>query len=183
MRGRAQRLPHNANQVSTAFGKTQGCVVLVAGLLVAWWATNAQSKYRQHLGKTFGCLVCLLLVGYRPFFFTLLPLVGVENTYSDGWIMDRDKYITFLVCWLLGLLAVIACVIQCLMDMQFFCLCAWLVDGWMDGWMDGCCVDKGGTVCGGGRSAFSQCKPSIDSIWGKQGCVVWVAWFVGCLLV
>ena len=36
-----------------------------------------------------------------------------------------------------GLLAVIACVIQCLMDMQFFCLCAWLMDGWMDGWMDG----------------------------------------------
>ena len=29
-----------------------------------------QSKYRQHLGETFGCLVCLLLVGYPPFLFT-----------------------------------------------------------------------------------------------------------------
>ena len=33
VRARAQRLPHNANQVSTAFGKTQGCVVLVAGFV------------------------------------------------------------------------------------------------------------------------------------------------------
>ena len=57
-----------------------------------------QGKYRQHLVKTlFGCY---------PFFCIPLPLVGVsvgsaclacwllgfgENTYSDGWIMDRTK--------------------------------------------------------------------------------------------
>ena len=40
----------------------------------------------------------------------------------------------FLVCCLLGFLAVIDCVIQCLMDMQFFSVC--VLDGWMDGWMD-----------------------------------------------
>ena len=76
-----------------------------------------QSKYRQHLGKTqFGCY---------HFFLIPLPLVGElvgsaclacwllgfgENTYSDGWIMDREKC-NFLVCWLLGLLAV-----DCLRD-------------------------------------------------------------------
>ena len=100
----------------------------------------------------FGCLVCWLLVGYQgkasidsiwgkrlvawfvrcwwathPFFFALLPLVGVlvgsaclaccllgfgESTYSDGWIMDREKKGYFLVCWFVGLLAVSACVIQ-----------------------------------------------------------------------
>ena len=73
----------------------------------------------------------------------------------------------FLVCWFVGLLAVSACVIQRLMDMQFF-LFVCLVDGWMDGWMDGCCVNKGGRGCGGGRSA--------------TGWVVLVAWFVGCLV-
>ena len=73
----------------------------------------------------------------------------------------------FLVRWLLGLLAVIACVMQCLMDMQFFCLCAWL----MDGWMDGCCVDKGGTGCGG-RSAFSAMQTKY-----RQHLEHRVAWF------
>ena len=83
---------------------------------------------------------------------TLLPLVGVlvgsaclaccllgfgENTYSDGWIMDRRKKCNFLVRWLLGLLAVIACVIQCLMDMQFsVCVFGGRKEGRMDGWMD-----------------------------------------------
>ena len=77
-------------------------------LLVCWLLGGLpmQSKYRQHLGKTFG----------HPFFFTLLPLVSVlvgsaclaccllgfgENTYGDGWIMDREKNVTF---WCVGLL-------------------------------------------------------------------------------
>ena len=49
----------------------------------------------------------------------------------------QEQKCNFLACWLLGLLAVIACVIQCLMDMQFFCLCTWLMEDWMDGWMEG----------------------------------------------
>ena len=88
-----------------------------------------QSKYRLHLGKTqFGCY---------PFFFIPLPLVGVlvgsaclacwllgfgENTYSDGWIMDREKNRTFWWVGCLVCLLLIACVIQ------------WM-DGSMDGWM------------------------------------------------
>ena len=93
--------------------KTQGGVALVAwfvGCLVCWLLGGlpAQSKYRQHLGKLeFGCY---------PFFFTPLPLVDVlvgsaclacwllgfgENTYSDGWIMEREKNVTF---WRVGLL-------------------------------------------------------------------------------
>ena len=103
-----------------------------------------QGKYRQQLLKTqFGCY---------PFFCIPFPLVGVlagsaclaswllgfgENTYGDGWIMDRDKYIIF-ARWLIGLFAMIVCVIQCLMDMQcflFVCLVDGIMDGWMDGWM------------------------------------------------
>ena len=64
---------------------------LVAWFVCCWWATH-------------------------PLFFTLLPLVGVlvgsaclaccllgfgEDTFSDGWIMDREKMLLFgvLVCW------------------------------------------------------------------------------------
>ena len=62
----------------------------------------------------------------------------------------------FLVCWLLGLLAVIACVMQCLMDMHVFlfvCLDGW-VDGWMDGRMDPVLPhvpEASGSVSGGSR--------------------------------
>ena len=89
-----------------------------------------QGKYRQHLVKTlFGCY---------PFFCIPLPLVGVsvgsaclacwllgfgENTYGDGWIMDRGKKCNCLVC------------VSCLIE--FFCLCVWLMEQWMDGWVDG----------------------------------------------
>ena len=81
------------------------------------------SKYRQHLGKRLVAWFACCWWATHPFFFTLLPLVGVlvgsaclaccllgfgENTYSDGY---------FLVRWFVGLLAVIVCVIQCLMDM------------------------------------------------------------------
>ena len=92
--------------------------------------------------------------GWMYSFFFTAPVVGVsvdvqpawlvvcldldENTYSDGWIMDREKNVTF---WfgLLGLLAVIACVIQCLMDGHaiFLFVCFVGMDGgWMGGWMD-----------------------------------------------
>ena len=49
---------------------------------------------------------------------------------------SRDKNVTFW-CWFVGLLAVIARVIQCLMDMQFFCLCACAGEGaaLRDGWL------------------------------------------------
>ena len=146
-----------------------------------------QSKHRQHLGETFGCLVCLLLVGYPPFF-TLLPLVVVlvgsaclncllgfgENTYSDGWIMDRGKSVTF---WCVGLLAVIACLIQCLMDMQFFCLCAWLMDGWMDGWTDG--------RTDGRMDGWMLCKSRREGMrgraqrYGMGGFGCFVCWLLG----
>ena len=57
------------------------------------------------------------------------------------------------------------------------------MDGWMDGWMDGCCVNKGGRGCGGGRSAFPAMQTKYRQHLGKtQGCVVLVAWFVGCLV-
>ena len=149
MRGRAQRLPRNANQVSTACGITQGCVVLVAwfvGCLVGYQCkATIDSIWGKRLVAWFVC--CWWAT--HPFFLTLLPLVVVlvgsacltcrllgfgEDTYSDGWIMDRGKNVTF---WCVDLLAVIACVIQCWMGMQFFCLCAWLMDGWMDGRTDG----------------------------------------------
>ena len=81
----------------------------------------------------------------------------------------------FLVCWSVGLLAVVACVIQCLMDMQFFlfvCLVDGWMDGWMDRWMDGCCVNKGGRGCGGGRSA--------NGMGGFDCLACWLlGWFVG----
>ena len=102
-------------------GRMDGCCVNKGGTGGCWvcWLLGGlptQSKYQQHLGKTFGCLVCLFLVGYPPFFLTLLPLVGVlvgsaclaccllgfgEDTFSDGWIMDREKMLLFgvLVCW------------------------------------------------------------------------------------
>ena len=151
MRGRAQRLPCNANQVLTAFGKTQGCVVLVAGFVGCLAGYQCKASIDSIWGKRLVAWFVCCWWDTHPFFFTLLPLVGVsvgsaclacwllgfgENTYSDGWIMDRSKKCNFLVRWLLGLLAVIACVIQCLMNMQLFCLCAWLMAGWMDGWMD-----------------------------------------------
>ena len=79
----------------------------------------------------------------------------------------------FLVRWLLGLLAVIACVIQCLMDMQPFCLCAWLMDGWMDGWM-------AGRGCGGGCSAFPAMRTKYRQHLGKHR-VVWF-WSLGLLV-
>ena len=61
-----------------------------------------------------------------------LWLLGfVENTYSDGWIMDRETNVTFWCDGCLVCLLLIACVIQCLMDTHFFCLCAWRMDGWM----------------------------------------------------
>ena len=146
MRGRAQRLPRNANQVSTACGITQGCVVLAAwfvGCLVGYQCkASIDSIWGKRLVAWFVC--CWWAT--HPFFLTLLPLVVVlvgsacltcrllgfgEDTYSDGWIMDRGKNVTF---WCVGLLAVIACVIQCLMDMHFS-VCCLLMDGWMDGWM------------------------------------------------
>ena len=63
-------------------------------------------------------------MGYLSFL--PLPLVGVlvgsaclacwllgfgENTYSDGWIMDRDKNVTFWCVGCLVCLLLIACVI------------------------------------------------------------------------
>ena len=87
-------------------------------LLVCWLLGGLpmQSKYRQQLGKRLvGWFVCCWWATH-PFFFTLFPLVGVsvgsaclaccllgfgENTYSDGWIMDREKNVTF---WRVGLL-------------------------------------------------------------------------------
>ena len=81
-----------------------------------------QSKYRQHLGKTVWLLG--LLVAWwatHPFFFTPLPLVGVLVGTACN----------FLVCWLLGLLAV-----DTVLDGHAIFLFVW-VDGWMAGWMDG----------------------------------------------
>ena len=190
MRGRAQRLPCNANQVLTAFGKTQGCVVLVAGFVGCLAGYQCKASIDSIWGKRLVAWFVCCWWDTHPFFFTLLPLVGVsvgsaclacwllgfgENTYSDGWIMDRSKKCNFLVRWLLGLLAVI----QCLMNMQLFCLCAWL----MAGWMDGCCVDKGGTGCGGGRSAFPAMQTKYRQHLGETELRGLVAWFVGCLLV
>ena len=118
--------------------------------MVCWLVAGYQCKASidNIWGKRFVAWFVCCWWATHPFFFTLLPLVGVlvgsaclaccllgfgENTYSDGWIMDRRKKCNFLVRWLLGLLAVIACVVQCLMDMQFFCLCAW----WMEGRKEG----------------------------------------------
>ena len=47
------------------------------------------------------------------------------------------------------------------------------MDGRTDGWMDGCCVDKGGTGCGGGRSAFPAMQTKYPQHLGKNR----VAWF------
>ena len=52
------------------------------GLLVAWWATN--------LGETFGCLVCLLLVGYPPFLF---------NSPSFGCCVGWFSLLDLSVAW------------------------------------------------------------------------------------
>ena len=131
-----------------------------------------QSKYRLHLGKTqFGCY---------PFFFIPLPLVGVlvgsaclacwllgfwESTYSDGWIMDKEKNRTFWRVGCLVCLLLIACVIQ------------WM-DGWMDGWMRRCCVNKGGRREGvrGRAQRLPRNANQVSTAFGKtQGCVVLVA--------
>ena len=85
------------------------------GLLVAWWATNAKqvsTAFWENTAWLLGLLVAWWAT--RPFFFTPLPLLGVlvgsaclacwllgfgENTYSDGWIMDREIVFCLLVCW------------------------------------------------------------------------------------
>ena len=128
------------------------------GVLVGWLAccNVMQTKHRQPLGKTQGCVVLVdwfvgCLVGYQCkasidsvwgkhslvatlSLFIPFPLVGVlvgsaclacwslgfrENTYSDGWIMDRETIKTYWWVGCLVCLLLIACVIQ-----------------WMDGWMD-----------------------------------------------
>ena len=65
-----------ANQVSTAFGKTQGCVVLVpwfVGCLVGYQCkASIDSIWGKRLVAWFVC--CWWAT--HPFFFTLLPLVG-----------------------------------------------------------------------------------------------------------
>ena len=91
-------------------------------------------------------LVSLHVFALGCLFFITLPLVGVlvgsaclacwllgvwENTYSDGWIMDKEKNRIFLCVGCLVCLLLIACAIQ------------WM-DGWMDGWMRRCCINKGG---------------------------------------
>ena len=70
-----------------------------------------QSKYRQHLGKTFGCLVCLLLVGYPPFLF---------YSPSFGWLAWPR---CCLVGWSVGWHSVDGWMHAC-----------------MHGWMDGSCA-------------------------------------------
>ena len=72
-------------------------------------------------------------------------------------------------------LMLIDCVIQCLMDIQFFCWLACLKDEWMDGWMDGCSANTGGRGAGEGAAPPPPCKPSIDDNFGKtQSYVVWL---------
>ena len=76
----------NAKQVSTAFGEN----VWLLGLFVAG-GLPALSFYSPSFGwcvRGSGCLACWLL-GFG------------ENTYSDGWIMDRGKNVTF---WCVGCL-------------------------------------------------------------------------------
>ena len=60
--------------------------------LVCWLLGGLpmQSKYRQHLGKTFGCLVCLLLVGYPPFLF---------NSPSFGCCVGWFSLLDLSVAW------------------------------------------------------------------------------------
>ena len=84
------------------------------GLLVAWRVTHAKP-----VSTVFGDNTIWLL-GLLVAWWTLLPLVGVgwfgllglsllgfgESTYTDGWIMDREKNVPFwCVGWLVGWLA------------------------------------------------------------------------------
>ena len=108
----------NAKQVSTTFGEN----VLLLGLFVAGGLPTLSFLL------SFLWLVCWLVQ-----LAWLVVCLGLEKTHT---VMDGSwtgQKCNSLARWLLGLLAVIACVIQCLMDMQSFCLCAWLMDGWMDG--------------------------------------------------
>ena len=94
-----------ANQVSTAFGKTQGCVVLVpwfVGCLVGYQCkASIDSIWGKRLVAWFVC--CWWAT--HPFFFTLLPLVG---------------WFGHVVAWLVGRLVGTPLMDGCM-------------DGWMDG--------------------------------------------------
>ena len=111
VRGRVERLPRNAIQVSTAFGKTQGCVVLVAGFVGCLAGYQCKASIDSIWGTRFVAWFVCRWWATHPFFFTLGSLVGAsvgsaclagwllgfgENTYSDGWIMDRGKKCNFL---------------------------------------------------------------------------------------
>ena len=119
VRGRAQRLPRNAIQVSTAFGKMQGCVALIAGFVGFLAGYQCKTSIDSIWGK---CLLAWFVCCWwatHPFFYIILPLDGVsvgsaclicrllgfgENICNERWIMDRGKKCNFLVCWLFDLI-------------------------------------------------------------------------------
>ena len=49
------------------------------------------SKYRQHLGKTFGCLVCLLLVGYPPEMTSFSVKVPGVTCFTGGGLKRKGR--------------------------------------------------------------------------------------------
>ena len=76
----------------------------------------------------------------------------------------------FLCCWLIAWYNVWwTCI--------FFCVCAWL----MDGWMDGCYINKGGRGCGGGCNVSPTMRTKYRQNLGKYR-VVWFGYLVWWLL-
>ena len=100
-------------------GKTPGCVALVAWFVGCLVGYQCKASIDSIWGKH--SLVAWFAGGLLPFLFYPTSfgwcvvgsaclacwLIGFgENTYSDGWIMDKEKNCNCLVCWLRGLLAV-----------------------------------------------------------------------------
>ena len=91
------------------------------GCLVCWLLGGLpmQSKYRQHLGKTFGCLVCLLLG---------LPTLSVLLSFL--WLvcwLVRPAWLVVCLDFVCLLVALVAWFVGCLVGCWLGCVVAWLV--------------------------------------------------------